>query len=372
MKRNKILALIAGICLVMLLAVTACAAPTTPTPTTPAPTTPAPTTPAPTTPAPTQEKFDWRMGNLYPRAGLPVRVAEDFENKVFAMSDGRLKVTTYYAGEIAVELETLQACASGLTEMAFVYPASYAGIIPAAQIEMGLPGVPWDTVEQQAWYWEFQDGAVAEIIRDAYAEQGLYWINFGNQLPPIAVSKEPLNSVDDFVGLKIRAMGIYADFMNKLGAKATSIAFDELYTAMATGVVDAGCGFNMVDYYDAKFYEVCPYLFPLTICNTNGGPMIVNMDAWNTLPDDLKAILDVVGTDNMWLNARAFGYFGVQDWVLMQEEGAQLGPAVTDADRDKWLSAGLEIWDDYAKLDAYCGQLIPMLKDYMKELGYMK
>lgn len=299
-------------------------------------------------------------------------VAEDFENKVFAMSEGRLKITNYYAGEIAGEIETFQACASGLAEVSFPYPASYAGLIPAAQIEMGLPGVPWDTVEQQAWYWDFQDGAVGKIIRDAYAEQGTYWVNFGNQIPPIAVSKEPFTSVDDFVGLKIRAMGIYADYMLKLDAKPTSIAFNELYTAMATGVVDAGCGFNMVDYYDAKFYEVCPYLFPLTICNTNGAPIVVNMDAWNSLPDDLQAILEVAARDNCWLNSRAFGYFALTDWVLMQEAGAQLGPAMTDADRDKWLTAGLEVWDEYAGLDAYCAQLIPMMKDYLRDLGYMK
>jgi TRAP-type C4-dicarboxylate transport system substrate-binding protein len=227
-------------------------------------------------------------------------------------------------------------------------------------------------VEQQAWFREFQDGAAGKLIRDAYEKQGLYWVGFGNQIPPIAVSKEPLSSVDDFKDLKIRALGIYADYFLKLGAKPTTIAFDELYTAMATGVVDAGAGFNMVDYYDAKFYEICPYLFPLTICNTNGGPIIVNMDSWNSLPDDLKAILDVAAMDNCWLEAQAFGYYAVQDWVLMQQAGAELGPAMTDADRDKWLAAGLEIWDDYAELDAYCGQLIPMLKDYMKELGYMK
>ena len=355
MKRHKVLALIGGICLVLVLVVTACAAPG-PTP----------------SPPPAEEVFDWKMANLYPRAGLPVRVAEDFENKVFAMSGGRLKITNYYAGEIAVELETLQAVAAGLAEVGFVYPATYAGLIPAAQIEMGLPGVPWDTVEQQAWFWEFQDGAPGKLLRDAYEKQGLYWIAFGNQIPPIAVSKEPLNSVDDFKGLKIRALGIYADYFLKLGAKPTTIAFDELYTAMATGVVDAGAGFNMVDYYDAKFYEICPYLFPLTICNTNGGPIIVNMDSWNSLPDDLKAILDVAAMDNSWLEARAFGYYAVQDWVMMQEAGAELGPAMTAADRDKWLAAGLEVWDEYAEKDTYSAQLIPMLKDYMIELGYMK
>ena len=312
------------------------------------------------------------MSNLYPRAGLPVEVAEDFENKVFAMSDGRLKITNYYAGELSGELETFQSCASGLAEVAFPYPASYAGLMPCAQIEMGLPGVPWSTVEQQQWYWEYKDGAAGQILRDAYAEQGTYWVGFGNQIPPIAVSKEPITSIDDFVDLKIRAMGIYADFMAKLDAKPTSIAFNELYTAMATGVVDAGCGFNMVDYYDAKFYEVCPYLYPLTIANTNGGPIVVNMDAWNSLPDDLKVILDVAAMDNCWLEARAFGYYAVTDWVLMQQEGAQLGPAASDADRDKWLSAGLEIWDDYAKLDSYSAELVPLLKGFLEELGYIK
>jgi len=369
MTREKLLMLIGSVCLALVLAVPlvmACAGPA-PSPT-PSPTPTQAPTPTPS-PPPGAETFDWKMSNLYPRAGLPVTVAEDFENKVFAMSDGRLKITNYYAGELVGEIETLQSVISGLAEVGFVYNAAYAGLIPAAQIEMGLPAVNWNTLEQQEWFWEYEGGAAGKILRDAYAEQGIFWVNFGNQCAPLLASKEPINSVDELVGMKVRAWGIVADFMDKIGAKATSVAFDELYTAMATGVVDAGAGFNMVDYHDAKLYEPCPYLFPLRLSGTNGGPIVVNLDSYNSLPDDLKVILEVAARDNCWYNSRAFGYYAVSFWEEMKAAGAQDGPALSQADRDKWMAAGLELWDDYAKKDKYCGELIPLMKGFLTEMG---
>jgi len=300
-----------------------------------------------------------------------VTVAEDFENKVFAMSEGRLKITNYYAGELVGEIETFQSVASGLAEVGFVYNASYAGLIPAAQIEMGLPAVNWNTLQQQWWFWEYEDGAAGKILRDAYAEQGTYWVNFGNQTEPLLISKEPLNSVDDLVGMKVRGWGIVADFLDKIGAKATSVAFDELYTALSTGVIDASAGSNWVDVYDAKLYEVCPYIFPVMLSGTNGGPIVINLDSWNSLPDDLKAILEVAAADNCWLNSRAFGYYAVTDWQEMQAKGAQLGPALSQADKDKWMAAGLELWDDYAEKDKYCGELIPLMKGFLTQIGLL-
>ncbi len=318
------------------------------------------------------EVFEWRLSNLGPRVGLPVVVAEAFEKDVFAMSGGRLKVTTYYAGELVGEMETFQSAASGLAEMAFPYNPAYAGLIPCAQIEMGLPGADCNQVEQQAWFWEFKDGVVGEIFREAYAEQGTYWINFGNQIPAILVSKEPITGMDDLAGKKVRALGLFGDFMAKVGAQPTAIAFNEIYTAMATGVIDAGCGFNMVDYWDLKFFEICPYLLPLNVGPGNGGPLVVNMDAWNSLPDDLKAIVEVAAKDNCWLESRAYSYFALTDWLLIQEGGAVVGPAWSTADTDEWRAGALSLWDDFATKDDYCAQLIPLLKEYMKELGVLK
>jgi len=47
-------------------------------------------------------------------------------------------------------------------------------------------------------------------------------------------------------------------------------------------------GCNIIDHRDGKFYEVAKYMYPMPITGSQVSPLVVNMDAWNKLPDDLK------------------------------------------------------------------------------------
>ena len=56
----------------------------------------------------------------------------------------------------------------------------------------------------------------------------------------IMTTEKPINSVDDIKGLKIRTMGVpaHVSSFNAFGAKATPMAYAELYGALQQGVVD--------------------------------------------------------------------------------------------------------------------------------------
>ena len=53
-------------------------------------------------------------------------------------------------------------------------------------------------------------------------------------------SKHPIKSVEDLKGLKIRMMGnpVFVDTMNSLGGNGIAMGFDQLVSALQTGVVD--------------------------------------------------------------------------------------------------------------------------------------
>src|SRR5262249_57807062 len=67
---------------------------------------------------------------------------------------------------------------------------------------------------------------------------GRCWMNAGTR--HVYNSKRPIKAVDDLKGLKIRMMGnqVFVDTMNALGGNGVAMGFDQLVSAMQTGVVD--------------------------------------------------------------------------------------------------------------------------------------
>lgn len=74
-------------------------------------------------------------------------------------------------------------------------------------------------------------------------------------------AKQPIKTVDDFNGLKIRTMSvpIHLKAFEQLGAKPTPMAFSELFSALQQGVVD-GQENPLSNIYSNKLHEVQPYL----------------------------------------------------------------------------------------------------------------
>ena len=74
-------------------------------------------------------------------------------------------------------------------------------------------------------------------------------------------SKKPIQTIDDLKGLKIRMMGnpLFVDTMNSIGGNGVPMSFDQLFTAMQTGVVD-GAENNYPTYESGQHYQLCEVL----------------------------------------------------------------------------------------------------------------
>ena len=74
------------------------------------------------------------------------------------------------------------------------------------------------------------------------------------------MTTKPINSINDIKGLKIRTMGVpaHVSSFNAFGAKATPMAYAELYGALQQNVVDGAEAAN-TNYNSKKFYEVAPH-----------------------------------------------------------------------------------------------------------------
>jgi TRAP-type mannitol/chloroaromatic compound transport system substrate-binding protein len=242
------------------------------------------------TPAISQDRKEWRLQATWPRnAPLLWTGVEVIADYVAKASDGRLTIKLYGSGEIAPPFQTMDAVADGAVEMGHGYPSFWVGKMPALNFFAPVPFAV-TTQEQNAWYrW----GGGQELADKAYAEMGVKFFPGGNTSVQAAgwLNKE-INSIGDFRGLKIRSGGLGSKVLSEVGATPVQIPLGEVPQALQSGAVD---GADFVGPFNdmafglhkvAKFYYWPGWMEPCGVLDT-----FINLDAWNSLSDDLKEIV---------------------------------------------------------------------------------
>lgn len=303
--------------------------------------------------------FNWRFANLYGRGTAFGQVYEDLAKNIEAMSNGRIAVQVLYSGEGIGSTGILNAVKSGLITMGAPFQPMNAGEFPAGVVEVGLPGGTSDVGELMTL---FHERGWGEVLKKAYGSQGLVWLEPYIQPPVYIITKKPINSVADFKGLKIRAPGAYGKFLRNLGASPVSLAWSEIYTSLATGVIDGSIGSNMIDHRDGNHVEVAKYMYPMPIAGAQVLPIIVNQRAWNQLPDDLKAIVKGATAEHAIEQITKSKLWESQAVKDMEAKGLKWSPEPSEADKKAWKEAGKSLAQQYAQEDPYSKELVDILE----------
>ena len=113
----------------------------------------------------------------------------------------------------------------------------------------------------------------------------------GVDQPRILYTREPVGSLNDVQGIKMRVPGIkaYVKLWETVGTIPTSVAWSEAFLALQTGVVD-GAEADASGAYSQKFHVAAPNI-TMTNHIMSALHISVNEAKWNSLSSDQKAIL---------------------------------------------------------------------------------
>ena len=238
-----------------------------------------------------QKIYEWRMVTTWPKNLPGMGMApETMAKKIRTMSNGRLNIKVYGAGEIVPALEVFEAVSQGTVQMGHGAAYYWKGKVPIAQF---FTAVPFGLTAQEINGWLFHGGGM-ELWRELYAKYNLVPVAGGNTGVQMAgwFNKE-INSLDDLKGMKMRIPGLGGEVFSRVGGTAVNLPGGEIFTSMQTGVIDAtewvgpyndlAFGLHQV----AKYYYYPGWQEP--------GPnleLIINKEAWDGLPPDLQAIVE--------------------------------------------------------------------------------
>lgn len=239
----------------------------------------------------TQKTYRWKMVTTWPKnfPGLGM-AAENFAELVARMSGGRLKVKVYGAGQLVPAMEVFDAVSQGTVEMGHGASYYWKGKSPTTAL---FTTIPFGLNAQEMNGWLHYGGGMA-LWRELYEPFNLIPLAAGNTGVQMAgwFNRE-INSLADLKGLKMRIPGLGGEVISRMGVEAVNIPGGDLYIAMQTGVIDAtewvgpyndlAFGFHQVAkyYYYPGWHEPGPTL-----------ELMVNKQAFSSLPDDLQAIVE--------------------------------------------------------------------------------
>jgi TRAP-type mannitol/chloroaromatic compound transport system substrate-binding protein len=248
------------------------------------------TAPALATPALAQSRIRWRMATSWSKTlPGPGVAAAHIARRVGELSDGRFEIQHFAAGEIVPGLQVLDAVSNGAVEMGHTAAFYWVGKMPASVFFTTVPFGMGPT-EHQAW---IERGGGQALWDDLYAPFGVKALLAGNTGASMGGwFKQPVKSLSDVKGLRLRVQGLGAEVWQRLGATGLSIPMPDILPALSTGVVDGVEFLSPVNDLPLGLHRPAPHYYAPGFNKPNGAAeMLVNLKAFETLPSDFRAML---------------------------------------------------------------------------------
>ena len=222
------------------------------------------------------------------RTLLPCKVIQEFMDAVSTRTNGQIKIQLSSYPELGISgFDMIRLLEDGTIGLGEIYSGFVGGEFPIFEAA-NLWGA-YENIDQ----WFEASEALQEDIKALVRREtgGGEIVGFNYYSSNYFFTKDPLNSLDDFEGVKTRShSNVLSDLINTLGASAQTMAFAEVYPALERGVLDGAvtCGSCAVG---QKWFEVTDYLtgpVPGTFAETF---ITFNAIQWASLPADFQAII---------------------------------------------------------------------------------
>jgi len=195
---------------------------------------------------------------------------------------------------------------------------------------------------------EVIDGPIGQELLDRVTDNpnthlvGLAFMDAGAR--NLYDTKKPIKDIADVKGLKVRVMGnpMFVDMMNALGGNGVAMGYDQVFSALQTGVVD-GAENNPPSFYFDNHYQAAKY-YTLTEHLIVPEILVFSRPTWDTLSKDDQALIKKLAREAQLEERRLWNEKEQQAIEKMKEAGIEI---ITISDKTPFQKAVKPVWDKY-------------------------
>jgi TRAP-type mannitol/chloroaromatic compound transport system substrate-binding protein len=322
-----------------------------------------------------QKTYNFTLQTTWSSGTMNFWFAKQYAEDVKAMSGGRLNIEVKPAGAIVKPFDTLDAVHNGTVDMAHTWDGYWMGQMPAAAF---FAATPAGMGAQHYTAWILQ-GDGMKLWQKMY-DKGGYNVKVlpGGVITPEVLyhANEPMTTLEDIKGKKVRGVGFWGEIEDKLGASVVALPGNEVYSALERGVVDAAEFSAPNVNLDLGFHEITKYLVGPGIHQlTSLYSVTINKDKWNQLPKDLQVILRVAGENMMgkgWARSVTKDMKAMQEFKKLEEQGKVEILEFKKEDMKKIREMAQDLFAEKAKKDEFVAQVVESQQEFLKKYRYWK
>jgi tripartite ATP-independent transporter DctP family solute receptor len=294
-------------------------------------------------PARAEAKTQFKASDVHP-PGYPTVVAvENLGKKLEQATGGRLGVQMFASMQLGGEKEAIEQAQVGAIQFARVSVGAIGPVINDLNV-LNLPFLFRDTAHMQ----KVIDGPVGQDLLDKVTANaaaglvGLCWMDAGAR--SFYNTKHPIKSIADLKGLKLRVIGnpIFVDMVNALGGNGVAMGYDQVFSALQTGVID-GAENNMPSFVFDHHYEVAKH-YTFTEHLIVPEILVFSRKTWDTLGSDDHAIIGKLAHEAQAEERTHWLAYQKQAMDKARAAGIQF---VETIDKKPFVEAVQPIWNKY-------------------------
>jgi tripartite ATP-independent transporter DctP family solute receptor len=289
------------------------------------------------------QKMVFKASDVHPEGYPTVEAVENMGKKLSAATNGRLSVQMYASMQLGGEKEAIEQAQVGAVQLARVSVGALGPVVDDLNV-FNLPFLFRNTAHME----KVIDGPIGRELLDKVTNNpqiglvALCWMDAGAR--NMYDTKKPINTIGDLKGMKVRVMGnpMFVDMMNDLGGNGVAMGYDQVFSALQTGVVD-GAENNAPSFVFDNHYQIAKH-YTMTEHLIVPEMLVFSKKTWDGLSKDDQALLTKLSAEAQ-LDERVLWNKVEQDaFAKMKASGIEI---VQIVDKKPFQDAVKPVWDKY-------------------------
>ncbi len=302
--------------------------------------------------APAQQKMVLKAADVHPLGYPTVEAIVRMGHKLEKATSGRLTLQMYPQMQLGGEKEMIEQAQVGALQIARVSVGALGPVVDDLNV-FNLPFIFRDENHMR----KVVDGPIGDELLQKVTSSparlvALGWMDAGTRN---VYSNKPVTKPADLKGMKVRMMGnpIFVETMNAMGGNGVAMGFNELYSAMQTGVVD-GAENNEPTVLAQNHYQVAK-VYSLTGHLIIPEMFVFSKTSWDKLGKDDQALLRKFSREAQLEQRQLWDEKTAKATEELKAKGVQFVPA----DKQAFFKATQPVRDKYGA--KYAGLLKQIL-----------
>ncbi len=258
--------------------------------------------------APGSGQYDLKFSLAISESNFQAQAWMKWADAVSKATDGAVTFTFYYDDTLIDASQEYQQLVAGIADIADVHRYVNDGFNISEKWKSFTAGIPegserlisyalWNTYEE---------------LRNEYKDVKNLAQSFnGGTMYQLLTVDKPIEKPEDMKGLTIWCEADYNGFVKGCGATPVNTPFSEVYSSLQKHMYD-GMMIPTETLKSVNFAEVCKYCNKLNICYATEPGHLMNLNKFNSLPEEYQAVFDDPEIINLVETANMEGFKKVE------------------------------------------------------------